>query len=112
LKEGHGVKRNPAEALAWFQKAAAQGHVQSYASLAELYEAGLGTPKNLARAIAYWRKGATAGDPYAQNRLGELYRDGKGLPRDLKLARYWFAKAAPDNFLAKRNLAKLRGKGP
>jgi hypothetical protein len=108
LKEGKGVKKYYAEALAWFKKAAAQGHVQSYSDLGELYERGLGTPKNFPEAFYWWRKAADADDPYAQNHLGELYRDGKGVKRDLKEAARWFEKAARYNFIARRNLAKLR----
>ena len=42
---GWGLPRNPAEAIAWYRKAAEQGHVEAQYYLAYAYDTGEGVPE-------------------------------------------------------------------
>lgn len=60
---GLGVVASPAEAAAWYEKAAQGGVVGSFSKLAQLYARGDGVPKNSEKALAYARQSAQLGDP-------------------------------------------------
>jgi TPR repeat protein len=60
---GLGVVASPAEAAAWYEKAAQGGVLGSFAKLAQIYARGDGVPKNSERALAYARQSAKLGDP-------------------------------------------------
>jgi TPR repeat protein len=51
---GQGVKRDIAQALALFTKAAAQGLPDAQHNLGELYFAGQGTPRDYRKAMHYF----------------------------------------------------------
>jgi TPR repeat protein len=50
---GNGVKKNEAEAVKWFRKAAEQGHVASQNLLALRYHNGDGTKKDYTEAVKW-----------------------------------------------------------
>ena len=52
---------DPAQALAWYQKAAAQGHAAAQFNLGRMYEYGLGVDKDPAQALAWYQKAADQG---------------------------------------------------
>ena len=60
-EEGLGVPRDPAQALAWYQKAADQGYAAAYNDLGAMYANGSGVPQDLVRAYVLftqaWAKG-------------------------------------------------------
>lgn len=48
---GEGVPQNYATATQWFEKAAAEGNVNSQNQLSDIYELGLGCGKNFTKAV-------------------------------------------------------------
>jgi hypothetical protein len=87
---GYGVARDEAAAMAWFRKAAEQGHAGGQFSLASLYYAR----KEYGPAASWYRRAAEQGNALAQIRLARLYAEGPGLARDDVQAYKWFAVAA------------------
>jgi uncharacterized protein len=87
---GYGVARDEAAAMAWFRKAAEQGHANGQFSLAGLYYGR----KEYSPAALWYRRAAEQGNSLAQIRLARLYAEGSGLARDDVQAFKWFAVAA------------------
>jgi TPR repeat protein len=91
---GMGVPRDDAQALAWYRKAAEQGHLEGYYNVGVLLQNGRGTAKDLAAAAEMYRRAAELGHTSAAFNLGVLYADGEGVARDDARALQWFRKAA------------------
>jgi S1-C subfamily serine protease len=73
--EGHGVRKNGAEAVKWYRRAYEQGKISSPASaLACLYDNGDCVPKNDIEALAWAYLAKASGDSfmanYLENKLG------------------------------------------
>ena len=66
------VTKDYAQARAWLQKAADQGHAKAQNNLGLLYEYGLGGAKDYAQARAWLQKAADQGDADAISNLKEL----------------------------------------
>jgi TIR domain/Sel1 repeat len=99
-----------AEAVAWFRKAAVQGHAAAQNSLGRMYCDGRGgLAEDEAEAARWFRKAAEQGYAVAQYDLGRMYESGRGgLARDEAEAVRWYRKAAEQgNVDAKNNLARL-----
>jgi len=94
---GAHVARDPAQAAAWYRKAADQGFPQAQHSLGVLYELGTGVPADPATAAQWYRKAADQGFAPAQFSLGLCYVHGKGVPQDFEQALAWYGKAAKQN---------------
>jgi TPR repeat protein len=92
--EALGVGEDPAVALTWFHKAAAEGHTLAEHNLGNAYAAGRGVAADATAAVAWWTKAALKGDTVTQVRLGEAYEQGRGVAVDLPAARRWYAAAA------------------
>ena len=58
--------------MAWYRKAALQGHVAAQVQLAHMYARGLGVAASSAQALYWFRHAAGAGNPVAQRALGLL----------------------------------------
>jgi TPR repeat protein len=86
---GYGVARDEAAAMAWFRKAAEQGHTGGQFSVASLYYAR----KEYGPAASWYRRAAEQGNALAQIRLARMYAEGPGLARDDVQAFKWFAVA-------------------
>jgi len=54
--EGFDRAPDPAQAAAWYQKAADQGYAQAMIDLGQLYERGAGVPKDQIKAVNLYRK--------------------------------------------------------
>ena len=94
---GAHVTKDPAQAAAWYRKAAGQGFAQAQHSLGVLYESGSGVPADPAAAAQWYRKAADQGFAPAQFSLGLCYVHGKGVPQDFGQALEWYGKAAKQN---------------
>ena len=109
---GAHVTKDPAQAAAWYRKAADQGYPQAQHSLGVLYEFGTGVPADPATAAQWYRKAAEQGFAPAQFSLGLCYVHGKGVPQDFGQALAWYGKAAQQkNSDAMLNLAFLYHNG-
>ena len=76
------MPQDDAEAVAWYRKAAEQGHVDAQNNLG-MYATGEGVPQDNVEAVAWLRLAAEQGDARAQVALGAMYADGRGVPQDL-----------------------------
>lgn len=109
---GANVATDPAQAAAWYRKAADKGFAQAEHSLGVLYEFGNGVPEDYATAAQWYRKAAEQGFAPAQFSLGLCYVHGKGVPQDFGKALEWYEKAAQQkNSDALLNLAFLYHNG-
>jgi len=79
-----------AQALVWFNRAAAVHYGPAYQYLGAMYEAGQGTSVDLNRARTYYENAASLGVSGAIQRLGELNRDAIGAGADPVTAYMWF----------------------
>ncbi len=109
---GARVAKDPAQAAAWYRKAADRGYAPAQHSLGVLYESGTGVATDFAAAAQWYRKAADQGFAPAQFSLGLCYVHGKGVPEDFGQALAWYEKAAQQkNSDALLNLAFLYHNG-
>jgi TPR repeat protein len=79
--ERHRHRRNPATAVGWFEKAAAQGHILAQYNLGLAYARGSGVPPDAVKAGQWFRAAADQGDAQSQFMLGTMYANGAGVAR-------------------------------
>jgi TPR repeat protein len=106
------VLLEPAAAIPWLRKAAAQNYLPAQLSLAIALEDGRGTARNPAEAFGWYLKAAAADDAEAHFRLGNLYDQGIGTPADAVKSRDHYARAVDLGHAgAKEQMARLVGRG-
>jgi TPR repeat protein len=88
------VRKDPAEAVKWFRKAAEQNYDAAQNDLGVCYAQGKGVRKDYAEAVKWWRKAAEQNDVEAQCNLALGYDRGVVVPRDYAEAAKWWRKAA------------------
>ena len=136
-RDGQGVKQDDTEAVAWFNKAADQGHAVAQYNLGAMYESRRGIVRDDALAVERYRKAIEQGETYyhtsedaeavawykraadqgyaaAQNRLGVMYDEGLSVLKNDYQAVAWYRKAANQGYAyAQYNLctAYSSGKG-
>jgi TPR repeat protein len=96
-KGAEGVKAYRPSAIAWYFKAANQGHVEAQAGLGALFLAeaeAKDSASNAEKARTWLTKAATQGNPKAMYDLGLLLRHGYGTERKSKAAYGWFEAAS------------------
>jgi hypothetical protein len=82
------------EAVAWYRKAAEQGHAEAQCNLGVSYSTGEGAERDLVEAVTWYRKAAKQGLAEAEYSLGWCYDTGAGAKQDLVEAVAWYRKAA------------------
>lgn len=96
--QGLGVAPDPAQALAWFRRAAAQGNVQALVALHRLgARSGRASPRRKLerrQSMQQWIAAAEAGDADTRYHLGQLFELGLGLEQDAAQAEHWYRSAA------------------
>jgi V8-like Glu-specific endopeptidase len=80
---GWGVPRNPAEAISWYRKAAAQGLQIAQHFLGLAYLNGEGVRPDDAEAARWFARAAAQGFSQAQFMLGLLNVDGRGVAKNV-----------------------------
>ena len=94
---GLGVKRDEAEAMRWYRKAADQGLAKAQYNLAIAYDGGIGVKEDTTEAVRWYRKAAEQGHLKAQFDLG-MKQNGAETVR-------WLSKAAEQGLIrAQTNL--------
>lgn len=83
-----------AEALKWYEKAAAQGDISAQTKLGYMYIEGTGVTPDYAEAAKWFHKSAEQGDAGAQCILGAMYANGEGVAQNYSLAAQLYQKAA------------------
>ena len=93
-EDGELVPADYAAAVAWYHKAADQGHAVAQFRLGVLYQNGVPVHEELA--VTWYGRAASQGYPEAQYKLGQMYESGCGdsLLQDSEEAVAWFQKAA------------------
>lgn len=112
-EQGIGVRKDDAEAFAWYSKSAEQGNSDAQFNLGVFYENGRGTKVNFAKANKWYRKASVKGDAMAIGNLGMLYVRGDGV-KENKIAGVALLllsateDPSPEN-QARKNIAATRG---
>ena len=90
---GTGTKRDPAEAIHWYQKAADNGEPFGYECIAMMYYEGKGLAVDYEQAFNYFSKqeDKSACSYYT---LGEMYRLGQYVKKDPEKAKMYYEKIA------------------
>ncbi len=91
---GHGVAKDPAEAIKWYIKAAEQGIPVVQHDVGVKYFQGQGVEKDYLKAAYWWQQSANAGLADSQFNLGLLYYRGIGLEVDYQKASALFTSSA------------------
>ena len=95
LRWGYGgVEKDLKATVAWYLKAAEQGHPGAQFNLGTAYMSGSGVKENQEEAIKWWRRAAEKSDAMSQAQLGKLYWKGGPVPKDKVRAFAWFSLAA------------------
>lgn len=76
------VEKNYANAMGWFQTAAAKGHPEAHTYIGLIHVQGWGVPKDTAEGIRWLSKAIELGDPQGMCKLANLYQKGNGVPQD------------------------------
>jgi TPR repeat protein len=92
--EALGRELDASEAVVWYERAAAQGHVLAQHNLGNVHFSGDGVPQNDSLAVVWWLQAAEQGDAIPALRLGMMYEEGRGVAADLDAARRWYGEAA------------------
>ena len=87
--DGEGVSQNDQIAMAWFEKAAANGNANAQWKLGLGYIKGIGVPHDERKAVVWFKRAANHGDIQAQSALSDVYLSGRGVPRDYVRAYTW-----------------------
>lgn len=88
------TRKQTEEAVACYEKAAAQGNPAAAYRLGKLYFQGELVPKDVPKALEYLTDSAKEGSPFAQYTLGKLYLMGKDVKPDREEAYRWFEMSA------------------
>ncbi len=96
LLDGAGVPCDPAAALGWFVRAAAQHHLMALNMVGRCYDLGWGTAPDKAKAAACYRIAAERGLDWAMYNYATLLTLGDGVPEDRVAALGWLRRAERD----------------
>lgn len=91
---GEQVRKDPQQALLWFEKAAGAGVAGACFYLGIKYEYGNRVPRNLSKAACLYSCAARQDWPAAQYFIGRMYERGKGVEQSTTLALAWYQLAA------------------
>ena len=92
---GEGVRKDEAEGMRWYRKAAEAGHAESAANLGVGYLKGVaGLPQDNAQALRWLKLGADRGATNGMMALALVYGEGIGVPVDEAESHRWRLKAA------------------
>ncbi len=105
----YGKNKDAAEAAAWFQRAADQGHARAQCALGRCYAEGQGVEASYSEATRWYRKAADQSFPKAQFNLGACYAKGQGVGKDRVEAYKWILLASMNGDpMAKEALPQLQ----
>lgn len=93
-------RQQPAKAIPWYEKAAAQHVADAEFNLALAYEDGRGVTADQAKALEWYRRAAEDGDLDAQYNVALALFYGDGLKQDKAEAAVWYGKSATQGLAA------------
>lgn len=104
-----GLKKDPAEARRWTERAAEGGNRAAMHNLGIAMAEGQGGPKNAAMSAQWFRRAADLGLVDSQYNLGVLYEQGRGVDQNAAEAYKWYLIAARNrDEEALKNAARVR----
>ncbi|MGH8120313.1 MAG: protein kinase domain-containing protein, partial [Gammaproteobacteria bacterium] len=110
--KGIGTRKDEAQAVEWYQRAAEKGHLTSQYNLGVIYAKGRGVSQDYAESCKWYRKAAEQGDMTAQSTLAMMYAKGVGTEKNLKEAADWYHRAAAQGHVNSQYiLANLYARG-
>jgi len=92
-RDGNGVARDDARAVAFFSKACEADPPKGCNSLGAMYASGNGVTKDDARAASFYSAACDAEDAMGCSNLGNIYASGRGVAKDDTRAAAFYAKA-------------------
>jgi hypothetical protein len=108
--DGVGMNADPFAAVAWYRKAAEQGHSGAMINLGWMLMDGKGAERDAHEALRWITQAANQGDADAQYLLGWLYAGGRGTETDTTQAIYWYGQAAAQNYAdSRKQMEHLQG---
>lgn len=93
-EKGKGVSRDIPQAVAWYEKAIAQGVDRAMLNLGILYFNGTELQKDNAKAMKLFRQAWARGHMKAARYLGIMAEEGRGIAIDYPKAYQWYKKAS------------------
>jgi serine/threonine-protein kinase len=90
---GNGVQEDPAQALAWYRRAA-PNDAEAKFQVADMLEKGRGAPRDARAALTALREAAAMGHQQATLTLAFRLETGGGINRDYEEAAIWYGRAA------------------
>jgi uncharacterized protein len=103
------LRQDYAQAMQWYQKAAAKDNSEAEYQIGTLYLVGSGVPRDNAEALHWFQKAGAQGNLAAERLLGVFYETGQGTPKDVVEAIKWYQKvAAQGDAQAKQKVAELQ----
>ena len=90
---GLQAEKRYAEALPWYERAAAQGHPVALNNLAYLHDVGLGVQQNRAKGFELYSRSADLGWAEAMWNLANMYGSGQIGKTDMVMACVWTIRA-------------------
>lgn len=94
LLDGHGVARDPAQAVQWFEHAARKNDPMSLNMLGQCHAHGWGVPANPLLAAYWFRLAALGGLDWGMYNYATALTLGQGVTQDRAAALDWFRRAA------------------
>ncbi len=94
IPEASGVKRDYAQALDWYRRAASHGSSNAETNLGFMAEKGWGQPQSYDQAFSWYYKAAEHGNAEAMENIGYNFQNGVGVAIDYAKAWSWLYKAA------------------
>jgi len=106
---GHGVPRDCASAIKWYERALNEAKATEAAlGLGRIYYFGHGVPVDYARAHKYYALLENDNNPIALLMLGRIYEKGSGVPQDIDRALALYKRSTKTgNILARRTWGAL-----
>ncbi len=105
--KGWGVKRDDAQAVAWYRRAAEAGDTMGMVALANCYLFGTGVEVDEEQSFLWNKRAAEAGSPEGMLNVALDYEGGHGVPETPEAAFMWYSRAATEKYdLAMYNLAR------
>ena len=88
-----GLAKDYAQAVAFWQLAAAQGLDGAQDILGNMYQDGWGVAQDLAEALRWYQLAAAQGNPAALYNIAACYEDGDGVRKNKSAAIRWYRRA-------------------
>ena len=101
LGDAADFRQDYAQAMQWYQKAAAQGNADAESRIGDLFSTQIkGVKQSYTEAFRWFLMAANQGNSYAENVVGADYESGRGVRQNHAEGISWYQKAAAQGNLA------------